>query len=141
MQRQVDVDLMRSQVKLGRRITAENYTSPEVQAILTENKALSNAMGHKRALSHRMSRTQRTSVMGGGGGSAMGGDVLNAIPRFYDPLEYWDLSGLPWSGIRHRHPLIRRHDSGQELAYRVRRCRWIRCDPCCRDRHDTSSVD
>lgn len=24
-------------------------------------------------------------------------DISIAIPRFYDPLEYWDLSGLPWN--------------------------------------------
>jgi hypothetical protein len=37
----------------------------------------------------------------------MGGDVYNAIPRFYDPLEYWDLSGLPWNiaDEGHRHKL------------------------------------
>src|SRR4051794_9120146 len=24
-------------------------------------------------------------------------DTWAAIPRFYDPMEYWDLSGLPWN--------------------------------------------
>jgi hypothetical protein len=39
--------------------------------------------------------------------SAVGGDVYSAIPRFYDPMEYWDLSGLPWNMADegHRHKL------------------------------------
>jgi hypothetical protein len=34
-------------------------------------------------------------------------DAHAAIPRFYDPLEYWDLSGLPWNVADegHRHKL------------------------------------
>jgi hypothetical protein len=34
-------------------------------------------------------------------------DATAAIPRFYDPLEYWDLSGLPWNVADegHRHKL------------------------------------
>lgn len=40
-------------------------------------------------------------------GSSFGGDVGAAIPRFYDPMEYWDLSGLPWNMADegHRHKL------------------------------------
>lgn len=39
--------------------------------------------------------------------TAGGGDVFAAIPRFYDPMEYWDLSGLPWNMADegHRHKL------------------------------------
>jgi hypothetical protein len=93
-------DLERASMRLGRTVTADNYDSPEVQRILQENNALSRAMGDKRALSARM---QRTSMSG----SAVGGDVYAAIPRFYDPLEYWDLSGLPWNVADqgHRHKL------------------------------------
>lgn len=48
----------------------------------------------------RANRMARTS-------SAAGGDVYAAIPRFYDPMEYWDLSGLPWNMADegHRHKL------------------------------------
>ncbi len=109
-------DLERSSMRLGRPITQANYDSPEVQAIMRENKALTNAMGAKRGHGSRTSRTERisslypgmpkTSMMGGGG-TTMGGDVMNAVPRFYDPLEYWDLSGLPWNiaDEGHRHKL------------------------------------
>ena len=47
----------------------------------------------------------KTAVVGGG--TSLGGDVYNAIPRFYDPLEYWDISGLPWNiaDEGHRHKL------------------------------------
>lgn len=43
----------------------------------------------------------RTAGVGGGG------DVAAAIPRFYDPLEYWDITGLPWNMADegHRHKL------------------------------------
>ncbi len=39
--------------------------------------------------------------------SGVAGDVGAAIPRFYDPLEYWDISGLPWNVANegHRHKL------------------------------------
>lgn len=59
------------------------------------NNRLIRAMGNQRSLSRRQ---------GSGGG---GGDVFAAIPRFYDPLEYWDLSGLPWNVADegHRHKL------------------------------------
>lgn len=99
--------------------------SPEVSRIQTESEALRQAMANKRGLGarggqrtgsarrveqdSRWERTgsfQRESVIGGGG-STLGGDVMNAIPRFYDPLEYWDLSGLPWNVADegHRHKL------------------------------------
>lgn len=87
-------DLDRAQMRLGRTINSDNYDSPEVQRILQENQAMARAMGNKRSLSSRMHRTASA-------------DVMNAIPRFYDPLEYWDLSGLPWNVADegHRHKL------------------------------------
>lgn len=102
LQQIANADLARGSTRLGRPITSDNYDSPEVQNILRENAALSRAMGSKRATSARM---QRTSMIGTG--SSVGGDVYNAIPRFYDPLEYWDLSGLPWNvqDEGHRHKL------------------------------------
>lgn len=95
-------DLDRVSARLGRRVTPENYSSPEVQAIMKENDALTRAMGNKRGVSSRAGRTSSTSGTGVGGS-----DVYNAIPRFYDPLEYWDLSGLPWNVADegHRHKL------------------------------------
>jgi hypothetical protein len=113
-------DLDRASMKLGRTISSDNYDSPEVQRILHENAALSRAMGAKRGLSRQGSRSvesrrathdrlypklagmQHTAM-----GSPVGGDIMNAIPRFYDPLEYWDLSGLPWNvqDEGHRHKL------------------------------------
>lgn len=94
LQRHADVDLARASTRLGRPISSDNYDSPEVQRIIRENDAMTRAMGNKRIAS------QRTA-------SAMGADVFNAIPRFYDPLEYWDLSGLPWNVADegHRHKL------------------------------------
>lgn len=95
-------DLDRASTRLGRTINSDNYDSPEVQRIIKENQALSRAMGDKRATSSRMQRQGAVGGMGGGGG-----DTANAIPRFYDPLEYWDLSGLPWNvqDEGHRHKL------------------------------------
>ena len=50
----------------------------------------------------RMSRGQRKMQKLG-----TTGDVTAAIPRFYDPMEYWDLSGLPFNmqDEGHRHKL------------------------------------
>jgi hypothetical protein len=114
-------DLQRLSARIGRPITADNYSSPEVQKIIDENNALSRAMGNKRMVGRggdpiaarkaRMQRLypgmQREAMMGGAGSTPMGGDVFTAIPRFYDPLEYWDLSGLPWNVADegHRHKL------------------------------------
>src|SRR4051812_47684159 len=113
-------DLHGLSLKLGRPITADNYDSPEVQKILGHNQAMMNAMGQSRGLSSRAglgsreSRAQRhdrlypklagMSKMGSTMGSP---DATAAIPRFYDPLEYWDLSGLPWNVADegHRHKL------------------------------------
>src|ERR1039458_3837886 len=116
------VDMARAATKLGRPITADNYSSREVQGIFEQTKALTVAMGEQRRLSHggmhrtagqrasdqnqRWASTTHHSVVGGSSNS-LGGDVLNAIPRFYDPLEYWDQSGLPWNVADegHRHKL------------------------------------
>lgn len=98
-------------------VTGDNpYSSPAIQQIDQNNRALVNQMGMRRGGNPRIAREQRLSnlyptmpktSMIGGGGSSMGGDVYNAIPRFYDPLEYWDLSGLPWNVADegHRHKL------------------------------------
>lgn len=96
-------DLDGLSMRLGKTITADNYDSPEVQKIVQENSAMSKAMGDKRALSTRMTRTANL----GGPSSSIGGDAYNAIPRFYDPLEYWDLAGIPWNVADegHRHKL------------------------------------
>jgi hypothetical protein len=64
-------------------------------ASIRENSRLARAM--------RTSRTNKTSFNKTGGM----GDVYAAIPRFYDPMEFWDLSGLPWNMADegHRHKL------------------------------------
>jgi hypothetical protein len=111
-----DVANMRGGVKLGRTISDGDYVNRN--AIASNNQALISNMGQRRGqgLGQRESRTSRmerlypnmpkTAVVNGGG-SPLGGDVYNGIPRFYDPLEYWDLSGLPWNVADegHRHKL------------------------------------
>ena len=100
IQKAAGVDLDNLSYSVGKTITSENLQSPEVQSMLKENQAKTNAMGQKRALSYRMQRTAASVTPGGT-------DAQNAIPRFYDPLEYWDLSGLPWNVADegHRHKL------------------------------------
>lgn len=123
LQRAAGDDLNRAAMKLGRTINTDNYDSPEVQRILAHNQAMTRAMGHGREIGSRNSRTVESSRdrhdrlypklagqrLGGAGGTGgmIGADVHNAIPRFYDPLEYWDLSGLPWNvqDEGHRHKL------------------------------------
>src|SRR5689334_20522491 len=67
---------------------------------IERNTELIRAMGSQRRASkfHKMGMTT---------GIGAGGDVFAALPRFYDPLEYWDLSGLPWNMADegHRHKL------------------------------------
>lgn len=69
-------------------------TSASDAAAIEEQTRLINAMGRQRSASRRTS-------------SMSGGDIAMAVPRFYDPLEYWDLSGLPWNMADegHRHKL------------------------------------
>ncbi|MBU6232381.1 hypothetical protein KGP36_07140 [Patescibacteria group bacterium] len=71
-------------------------SNPTVANIQANNRALMSAMGAQR----RISGMRRTA-------SEASTDVALAIPRFYDPLEYWDLSGLPWNMADegHRHKL------------------------------------
>jgi len=118
-------DLDRLGVRLGRSITQDNYDS-SVKNMLGENQAKMQAMQSKRSMSYRsqgasphlgasrrehyrMSAVDHQSNFGGnpGVGTSTGGDAYNAIPRFYDPLEYWDISGLPWNVADegHRHKL------------------------------------
>jgi len=70
----------------------QNSSAAEIEA----NTRLVRAMGSQR----RASSIRKS-------GSTGSGDVYAAIPRFYDPLEYWDLSGLPWNVADegHRHKL------------------------------------
>src|SRR5687767_3197232 len=64
-------------VTLGKTVTEEDYR---------QSMQLAREFGDRRASQARMQRT-----------GGVGGDVGAAIPRFYDPLEYWDISGLPWN--------------------------------------------
>jgi hypothetical protein len=100
IQKAAGVDLDNLSYRVGKTITSDNLQSSEVQRMLKENQAKIQAMDSKRTLSRRMQRTA-ASV------SPSGTDAQNAIPRFYDPLEYWDLSGLPWNVADegHRHKL------------------------------------
>jgi hypothetical protein len=67
-------------------------------ASIQQNNDIIRAMGDSRRLG------RRTAASNSGG---VGGDVYSAIPRFYDPLEFWDLNGLPWNiaDEGHRHKL------------------------------------
>jgi hypothetical protein len=80
----------RSNVKVGQtRVSAE-------AAAIQENNDIMRAMGDSRRLGRRLASS-----------GGVGGDVYSAIPRFYDPLEFWDLNGLPWNVADegHRHKL------------------------------------
>jgi len=75
---------------------------------IQENADLIRAMGNQRRASHRR--------MAAGGGM----DAFAAMPRFYDPMEFWDLSGLPWNvadeGHRHKlHKWLRLYDATHYL--------------------------
>ncbi len=65
-----------------------------VRDIIQSNMQMTRAMGQARTAARKQS-------------GSMGGDTMAAIPRFYDPLEYWDITGLPWNVANegHRHKL------------------------------------
>lgn len=88
-------DLNRAQTRLGRTIKSSSYEDPEVQRVLRDNASLASQFGKSRA------RIKRTA------GTTGGSDIMGATPRFYDPLEFWDVSGLPWNVADegHRHKL------------------------------------
>lgn len=81
------------------RISLPNHSDPsqneETLRMLHENRRLAKAMG--RGMGRSGSTQKYTS----------GGDTVAAIPRFFDPFEPWDLSGLPWNMADegHRHKL------------------------------------
>jgi hypothetical protein len=89
----MDVSGLRARAGLGRPLTEDD---PQLRSIQQNNEALRKAMANGRGLGARMAS-----------GTGMGGDLYAAMPRFYDPLEYWDLSGLPWNtqDESHRHKL------------------------------------
>lgn len=95
-------DLAGLSAKLGRTVTSGNYADPEVQKIMQHNNAMTKAMGQSRALSSRMQRTAMTNNQ-----TQMSPDTQVSMPRWYDPMEYWDLSGIPWNVADegHRHKL------------------------------------
>lgn len=112
-----DVSQMRGNMSLTRPMTDSPYHR---SSVARNNQALIDTMGQKRngmsrgAGMQRKARQERlypnmpkTSTIGGGSTSPMGSDAMMGIPRFYDPLEYWDLSGLPWNiaDEGHRHKL------------------------------------
>ena len=77
--------------------------SPHTMRALTMGNSQSQHDANMKAIaSMRASRGQRLPARLGSAG-----DVTAAIPRFYDPMEYWDLSGLPFNmqDEGHRHKL------------------------------------
>jgi intein/homing endonuclease len=69
---------------------------------IAEEMARSRRIGNGR----HMVGSRRYSQSFGNPGAFMD-DVSLALPRFYDPLEFWDVSGLPWNmeDEGHRHKL------------------------------------
>lgn len=96
-------DLLGAKVSVG---------DPTVQDIERQN-ALVRAMGSNRGLRRKAASTGYSygptayTTRTASSGSLAGSDTYSAIPRFYDPIEYWDLSGLPWNMADegHRHKL------------------------------------
>ncbi len=92
----------------------DKKASPEVQSI-QKNAEIISAMRRHRTASGSAGMTRLGS---------MGSDVMAAVPRFYDPMEYWDLSGLPWNMADegHRHKLHKWMRLYYSTHYLVRQC-------------------
>lgn len=58
---------------------------------------LQNTIGAMRANRKLASEVGRNRKMSSIRTATGGGDYMAAIPRFYDPVEYWELSGIPWN--------------------------------------------
>lgn len=80
---------------LGKTVTDADYRNggASVRDIIQNNMQMTRQMGQSRLAARKQ--------------GSMGGDVQAAVPRFYDPLEYWDITGLPWNVANegHRHKL------------------------------------
>lgn len=80
---------------------------------LSKNNEIARQMGLSRMMhtsGRRMESSRRREKTAGIGSSTSGAfmdDVSLALPRFYDPLEFWDVAGLPWNMADegHRHKL------------------------------------
>jgi hypothetical protein len=94
MSRYAEQQLGMSYGGMGRTVTDADYRRGDmsVRDIIQNNMQMTRSMGQARVASKKAS---------------MGGDTAAAIPRFYDPLEYWDITGLPWNVANegHRHKL------------------------------------
>lgn len=98
MSRYAESQLGMSYTGLGKTVTDSDYRAASgngsVRDIIQSNMNMTRQMGQSRLASRKQ-------------GGSMGGDTMAAIPRFYDPLEYWDITGLPWNVANegHRHKL------------------------------------
>lgn len=80
---------------------ASQITDPAILATLENNQKLIAEVDAQR-------RTQKKNARAFGktsGATSMGGDVLAAVPRIYDPTEYWEFSQLPWDISKDDHRL------------------------------------
>ena len=87
---------------LQKDLEAASLPDPRNPRLTAGNTAAQHEANMKAIAGMRMSRGQKGMRHLGGAG-----DVTAAIPRFYDPMEYWDLSGLPFNmqDEGHRHKL------------------------------------
>lgn len=77
-----------------------SYGNAAIERIKSQNMEMIQQFAGSR---RNIASQRRTANNQGVGGS----EIFAAIPRFYDPMEYWDLSGLPWNMTDegHRHKL------------------------------------
>ena len=68
------------------------------EAAVAANAEISGDFRRKRTAAARENR--RLASLGSGGlpsrTAATAGDMIAALPKFYDPKEYWQISGIPW---------------------------------------------
>lgn len=81
-----------------RTATSDPRGATGFEATVAANAEITNEMRRRRNSAARENR--RLASIGSGGipsrTAATAGDMIAALPKFYDPKEYWQISGIPW---------------------------------------------
>jgi hypothetical protein len=81
-----------------RTATSDPKSAAGFEATVASNAALTGEFRRKRGAAERNRRLAGNNGSPGGftRTSATAGDMIAALPKFYDPKEYWQISGIPW---------------------------------------------
>jgi hypothetical protein len=94
---------------VGDALTTAKTSSPitNLARITGASKGEDSASSANRELANEFRSRRFASARKKLASTSAGGDVFAALPRWYDPMEFWDMTGLPWNVADegHRHKL------------------------------------